>query len=100
MEAKQEGVSWTMLRLMSPTNANFALCYEWKPPLGFKDLPTLTFHFENAHLDVKPGDAFITFQVDQNVVLCLGFLEDKVPSLIGSFQQINYRFIHDLKGRY
>ncbi|KAM1278871.1 hypothetical protein ACFX13_031823 [Malus domestica] len=81
MEAKQEGVSWTMLRLMSPTNANFDLCYEWKPPLGFKDLPTLTFHFENAHLDVKPGDAFITFQVDQNVVLCLGFLEDKMEKV-------------------
>lgn len=87
-----------LVKNTSPTKANFDLCYEWKPPLGFKDLPTLTFHFENAHLDSKPQDAFITFQVDQNVVLCLGFFKDKVRSLIGSFRQVNYRFIHDLKG--
>ncbi|CAL9023863.1 unnamed protein product [Prunus brigantina] len=85
-----------------PRSPSFELCYKWSTPAPVEvQLPTLTFHFENADLEVKPSEAFITAKVDAqgNEAMCLAFLRDDERTLFGSFQQSNYRFIYDLNRR-
>ncbi|KAI5316103.1 hypothetical protein L3X38_045279 [Prunus dulcis] len=82
-----------------PRAPSFELCYKWTtPPPVEVQLPTLTFHFENADLEVQPSEAFITAKVDSqgNEALCLAFLRDDERTFFGSFQQSNYRFVYDL----
>ncbi|XP_020409196.1 aspartic proteinase nepenthesin-1 [Prunus persica] len=54
-----------LARAPGPRAPSFELCYKWTmPPAVEVQLPTLTFHFENADLGVQPSEAFITAKVD------------------------------------
>lgn len=58
-------------------------------------LHTLTYHFENADLEVKLEDAFIKFVGQGNDVMCLAMKSHHIRTIFGSMQQTNYRFIYD-----
>ncbi|KAM1858289.1 hypothetical protein ACFX14_008291 [Malus domestica] len=92
------------IRAPSPSDLKLDLCYKWSPPppLGFEDLPPITFHFENnANLEIAHEDGFIELDGDTpgNEVMCLAIMPNDVRTIIGSLQQANYRFIYDLNGR-
>ncbi|CAN6558611.1 unnamed protein product [Malus baccata var. baccata] len=92
------------VRAPSPSDLKLDLCYKWSPPppLGFEDLPPITFHFENnANLEIAHEDGFIELDGDTpgNEVMCLAIMPNDVRTIIGSLQQANYRFIYDLNGR-
>ncbi|KAK9936828.1 hypothetical protein M0R45_013651 [Rubus argutus] len=80
------------------------LCYYVKKPSEFLEVPaTITFNFQTADMDLDAENTFlIKRDISGQVVLyfCLGIVpqnEPKYPTIIGAYQQTNYRFIHDTK---
>ncbi|KAK6141325.1 hypothetical protein DH2020_024923 [Rehmannia glutinosa] len=81
----------------------FELCYERKRPKGYKDLPSMTFHFKNANLVVRPEALFLVMDKISSVkgeYFCLAILPSDAISVLGSYQQTNHRFIYDTKQKH
>ncbi|XP_042499724.1 aspartic proteinase nepenthesin-1-like [Macadamia integrifolia] len=68
----------------------FDLCFP--RPYGFNRFPTMTFHFRGANLVVQPNGVFA---VGGNYI-CVA-LRSGATTMIGAFQQTNYRFSYDLE---
>ena len=72
----------------------YDLCYNVIPS-GDKKLPTLKIRFIGADLDL---DSKRIFEVIDNM-LCMIIMpiNERGPSLLGAFQQVDYRFLFDVK---
>ncbi|KAI3449542.1 hypothetical protein Pfo_006207 [Paulownia fortunei] len=78
----------------------FELCYERKKAQGYKNLPSMTFHFKNANLVVRAEALFLVMDKISSVkgeYFCLAILPSDFISVLGSYQQTNQRFIYDTK---
>ncbi|KAF7817860.1 Aspartic peptidase [Senna tora] len=82
-----------------PIIGPYDLCYrredhdEWYPN------PSMTYHFEgDADLVVDPTAVFQIFdEEDMSCLAVMSMPDDTGPSLLGAFQQVNYRFVFDFR---
>ena len=75
------------------------LCYEQLSDAGRKNLPVVTFHLENADLEVKPEAIFLFREFEGKNVFCLSMLSDDSKTIIGAYQQMKQKFVYDTKAR-
>ncbi|KAJ6307357.1 hypothetical protein OIU76_017197 [Salix suchowensis] len=75
------------------------LCYEQLSDAGRENLPVVTFHLENADLEVKPGAIFLFREFEGKNVFCLSMLSDDSKTIIGAYQQMKQKFVYDTKAR-
>ncbi|KAJ6428089.1 hypothetical protein OIU84_023497 [Salix udensis] len=75
------------------------LCYEQLSGAGRENLPVVTFHLENADLEVKPGAIFLFREFEGKNVFCLSMLSDDSKTIIGAYQQMKQKFVYDTKAR-
>lgn len=61
-------------------------------------IPSLTFHFKEANLVLKPDAVFRSFS-DSRTCLAMLSVNERGPNILGAFQQTNHRFVFD-GGRY
>ncbi|KAL9168459.1 hypothetical protein ABFS82_04G016800 [Erythranthe guttata] len=76
------------------------LCYERRKNEGYKNLPSMTFHFKNADLVVRPESLFLVLDKIGSVkgeYFCLAIIPSDFISVLGSYQQTNQRFVYDTK---
>lgn len=75
------------------------LCYESKKSQGYKDLPRMTLHFQEANLVVHPEALFLVMDkiAAKGEYFCLAILPSDFVTVIGSYQQTNQRLIYDTK---
>lgn len=76
------------------------LCYERLKAEGYKNLPSLTFHFKNSDLVIRAEAVFLMMgkmSLTKGEYFCLAILPSDVISVLGSYQQTNQRFIYDTK---
>ncbi|KAF7817861.1 Aspartic peptidase [Senna tora] len=75
----------------------YDICFRKETGWGFPS-PSMTFHFQGGvDLEIDPTAVFQVFD-DWNMV-CLAVMgqdDDQGPSLLGAFQQVNYRFLFDV----
>ncbi|PKI67916.1 hypothetical protein CRG98_011512 [Punica granatum] len=77
----------------------YDLCYSWPLP-RIPQLPSLTFHFQNADLEIDFWNVFQTVQVSRgrkSVCMIMHRADIRAPNLLGAVQQANYRFVHNLR---
>ncbi|EMS52220.1 Aspartic proteinase nepenthesin-2 [Triticum urartu] len=61
-------------------------------------LPSMTLHFVNrSWLRIMPDQVFVKLVHGGHQYRCLGFVSDSDRTIIGAMQQINHRFIFDLR---
>ncbi|KAJ6961402.1 hypothetical protein NC652_000350 [Populus alba x Populus x berolinensis] len=64
-----------------------------------KNLPVVTFHSENADIEVKPEAIFLFREFEGKNVFCLSMLSDDSKTIIGAYQQMKQKFVYDTKAR-
>ena len=64
-----------------------------------KNLPVVTFHLENADIEVKPEAIFLFREFEGKNVFCLSMLSDDSKTIIGAYQQMKQKFVYDTKAR-
>lgn len=82
---------------VDPTSAGYTLCYKWPLKVHNNSL-SITYHMENANLEVIFRDLFIRVNVDGKYIGCMTIMstDDVGPSLLGAANQADYRFVYDL----
>ncbi|PON69495.1 Aspartic peptidase [Trema orientale] len=83
------------LRPMQRGIREFDLCYNLTATPGIRYVfPSMTFHFKQADFVMRPEAVFQSF----GTIRCLAMLvmhEANEPTILGAFQQTNYRFLFD-----
>ncbi|KAG6383254.1 hypothetical protein SASPL_157000 [Salvia splendens] len=79
-------------RYAGPMVSESYVCFQYTG--AQPSLPAMGFHFNGAEMAVPPQNLF--FFTHGNV-FCLAALESKSISILGAFQQRNFRFVFDLQ---
>ncbi|XP_047942034.1 aspartic proteinase CDR1-like [Salvia hispanica] len=79
-------------RYTGPMLSDLYVCFQYAG--AQPSLPAMGFHFNGADMVVPPQNLF--FFAHGNV-FCLKALESKTISILGAFQQRNFRFVFDLQ---
>ncbi|KAK9281836.1 hypothetical protein L1049_004742 [Liquidambar formosana] len=81
--------------------AGFNLCYVRLRRQGFRNLPGIIIHFENADFDVRPEAAFVLGEIpsSRQEYFCLAMNPSNSFSILGAYQQTNQRIIYDTRGK-
>jgi hypothetical protein len=74
-------------------------CEELSDDGHCENLPVVTFHFENAGLDVKPEAVFMFREFEGKILFCLSMLSDDSNTIIGAYQQMEQKFVYDTKAQ-
>ncbi|KAL7112646.1 hypothetical protein ACP275_04G015500 [Erythranthe tilingii] len=77
------------------------VCYLFPRNKGFKDLPNITFHFQDSDMVLPPQLGYIFGKRGKNNYFCLAMAAHDIDGLIviGALQQANTRFVFDIVKR-
>uniref|UniRef100_A0A0D6QT68 Peptidase A1 domain-containing protein n=1 Tax=Araucaria cunninghamii TaxID=56994 RepID=A0A0D6QT68_ARACU len=87
---------------MANSTSSFDTCYNF--PEGEVEVPQITLHFDGGLDWVLPAENSLIATSSSSRVACLAFAlppgnsASSVMSIIGNFQQQNFRIVHDLPG--
>lgn len=87
---KQHLDRFNLTRARSNSSSEGDLCYRIKP--GFRNLPSMTLHFQGANLEIGPENLF-------RVVgdrFCLALFSSRKLTMLGAYQQQNVRLVFDV----
>ncbi|XP_065868798.1 aspartic proteinase CDR1-like [Euphorbia lathyris] len=89
--------SYGLQRVNATAETHLELCYRHRQTLPKVKLASMTYHFEGADFEVRP--AFIYRTANDPDVFCVQISSSQSESILGSRQQINTRFIYDVRAR-
>ncbi|KAK9689776.1 hypothetical protein RND81_09G080200 [Saponaria officinalis] len=85
-----------------PRNGTFPLCYKNYPKDDTR-FPSITFHFtykeQAKEVDMVLDKDHVFLQVNDGFCMTLISTDDPGPSLLGAFQQANFKILYDISNR-
>ncbi|GER33634.1 eukaryotic aspartyl protease family protein [Striga asiatica] len=83
---------YKLTRITGVSSGFLADSFCYRLPRGFRSYPNMTFHFQDADLDVGPTNLFHV----EGDRFCLAMIGMHNMTILGAYQQQNVRFVYDV----